>query len=262
MSEQTKPVLVERQGFVVTVVLNCPDKLNALNLGAWTRLGEVFATLNVDAEVRCVVLRGAGGKAFAAGADISEFESKRSNAEQAKRYGESVDDTMKTIAESPHPTIALIEGACVGGGLEIASVCDLRICGASSRFGVPINKLGLTMAYNELRSLLALVGPAAAKEILLEGKLFGAERALELGLVNRVVPDGDIEAETYAAARHIAGRAPLVNRWHKKFIRRLADPTPLTPEELDEGYAAFDTQDFQRGYRAFLDKEDPEFEGD
>ena len=262
MSQESDPVLVERDGFVATVVLNRPARLNALNLTAWMSLGEVFTELNADTELRCVVLRGAGGKAFAAGADIAEFESERSNLEEAKDYGKTVDATMKAIADSPHPTIALIEGACIGGGLEIASVCDLRICGAASRFGVPINKLGLTMAYNELRSLLSLVGPAAAKEILLEDSVFGAERALALGLVNRVVDDDDVASETYATARRIAAGAPLVNRWHKKFIRRLADPAPLTPEELDEGFAAFDTQDFQRGYRAFLDKTDPEFEGD
>ncbi len=256
------PILVGHDRRVATVVLNRPEKLNALNLAAWVRLGEAFVELNGDTEVRCVILRGAGGKAFAAGADITEFENERSNVEEAKRYGESVDVAMKAIAESPHPTIALIEGACIGGGLEIAGVCDMRICGASSRFGVPINKLGLTMAYSELRSLLSLVGEATAKEILLEGSVFGAERALAMGLVNRVVPDHDVASVTYDTARRIAARAPLVNRWHKKFIRRLADPAPLTPAEIDEGYAAFDTQDFQRGYRAFLDKTDPEFEGD
>ena len=254
-------VLCERDGTIATVTLNRPDKLNALNLGSWKRLGEVFAELSADETLRCIVIRGAGGKAFAAGADISEFDNERRNVEQARRYGEVVDAAMEAIATSPHPTIALIEGVCVGGGLEIASCCDLRICGASSRFGVPVNRLGLTMAYREMRQLLALVGPAVAKEILFEGSVFGAERALAMGLVNRVAADDQVDDEAFATAGRIASGAPLVNRLHKKFIRRLADPSPLTPDELDEGYAAFGTEDFQEGYTAFLEKRKPEFEG-
>ena len=255
------PVLLQREGAIATVTLNRPDKLNALNLDSWRRLGKVFDELNGDESVRSIVIRGAGGKAFAAGADISEFDNERAGGEQARRYGEEVDATMKAIATGPHPTIALIEGVCVGGGLEIASCCDLRICGESSRFGIPVNRLGLTMAYRELRQLLGLVGPAVAKEILFEGEVFGARRAAEMGLVTRVVADGAVEEEAYATAGRIAERAPLVNRWHKQFIRRLADPAPLTKAELEEGYAAFDTEDFQEGYRAFLEKRKPEFEG-
>jgi enoyl-CoA hydratase/carnithine racemase len=169
---------------------------------------------------------------------------------------------MDAIAAGVHPTIALIEGVCVGGGLEVACACDLRICGASSRFGIPINRLGLTMAHDELRALLSVVSAPVAKEILFSGELFDARRALQMNLVNRVVDDGRLEEEAYGLAAQVAAGAPRVNRWHKKFIARLADPTPLTAAELAEGYAAFDSEDFQRGYRAFLDKAAPEFEGD
>lgn len=256
------PVLVARDGDVATVTLNRPEKRNALNLAAWRRLGEVFRELDGDKALRCVVVRGAGGRAFGAGADISEFESERRDVEQAVRYGAVVDGAMTAVAACRHPVVALIEGACVGGGLELACACDLRICGASSRFGIPINRLGLTMAYAELRALLGVVGPPAAKDILFSGEIFAAERAAAMGLINRVVADDRVEEETYALARRIAAGAPLVNRWHKQFIRRLADPAPLTDEELSEGYAAFGTDDFRRGYRAFLDKKEPEFEGD
>ena len=159
------------------------------------------------------------------------------------------------------PTVALIEGACVGGGLEIAAMCDMRICGESSRFGVPINKLGLTMGYGELAGLLALVGRGTALEILLEGRVFPAQEAYRKGLVNRVVPDSDVESEAYALARRIAAGAPLVARWHKQYIERLGVRAEISPAEWDEGFACFDTEDYRIGVKAFLDKTTPEFKG-
>jgi enoyl-CoA hydratase/carnithine racemase len=157
--------------------------------------------------------------------------------------------------------LAVIDGACVGGGLEIASVCDMRICGTSSRFGVPVNKLGLVMSYGELGGLVDLVGSATALEIVLEGRVFDAKEALAKRLVNRVVDDAEVLAEGDATARRIANGAPLVARWHKKFVRRLAQPAPLTPEEADEAYACFDTEDYRIGFQAFLAKTRPVFTG-
>ena len=257
----TDTILVQRDGAIATVVLNRPDKLNALTKPMWRRLGEAMTGLSGDEDLRCVVLRGAGGKSFAPGNDISEFATERADSAQAKAYGEILHDTLSAIRDCRHPTVALIEGICVGGGLEIAALCDLRICGESSRFGVPIKRLGLVMAYAEIEGLLGLVGRAATLEILLEGRVFGAQEAKDMGLVNRVVPDDRVEAEAMETARRIAEGAPLVARWHKKFLRRLADPRPLTQAELDEGFACFDTEDFRIGYRSFLDKTEPEFKG-
>ncbi len=257
----SQSVLVERAGDIATVILNAPEKLNALSRETWERLAEVIAGLGGEDDLRCIVVRGAGDRAFAAGADISEFETERSDPESCKVYSRMVAKTMNTVAECRHPTIALIKGACVGGGLEIASCCDLRICGESSRFGIPVNRLGLVMAHAELRMLLALVGRAQALEILLEGRVFGAAEAKEKGLVNRVVPDADVEDEVYATAGRIAAGAPLVARWHKRFAKRLLDPRPLTEEEVDEGIACFETEDYRIGTRAFLDKKTPVFEG-
>ncbi len=254
-------ILIERDGPIATVVLNRPDKLNALTKPMWRRLGEVLEALSADETLRCVVLRGAGGKAFSPGNDISEFETTRSNPSQAKAYGEVLHFTLGALKTCRHPTIALIEGICVGGGLEIAALCDLRICGESSRFGVPINRLGLVMAYPELEGLLALVGRTATLEILLEGRVFDAAEAKDKGLVTRVVADEKVEAEAYETARRIADGAPLVARWHKSFIRRLGETAPLSEAELDEGYACYDSRDFQIGTRAFLDKRKPDFEG-
>ena len=254
-------VSLRRDGAIATVVLDKPDRLNALDKSMWTRLGELMRELSADDGLRCIVLRGAGDKAFAAGADIAEFETERRDRTQAREYGELIHATMQSVGSCRHPTVALIRGACVGGGLEIAAMCDLRIAGAGSRFGVPVNRLGLTMGYGELEGLLALVGRAAALEILLEGRVFGASDALRLGLVNRVVPDDDVEAEAYATAQRIADGAPLVARWHKQYIARLTPRVDLTPAEWDEGYACFDTEDVREGVAAFLAKRKPRFTG-
>jgi enoyl-CoA hydratase len=254
-------ILIERAGPIATVVLNRPEKLNALTKPMWQRLGDVIAELSADDALRCLVLRGAGDKAFAPGNDISEFENERANVEQARAYGAIMRRTLAAFEHCRHPMVALIKGICVGGGLEIAANCDLRICGESSRFGVPINKLGLVMAHAELRGLVNLVGRATALEILLEGRIFGAQEAKEKGLMTRIVPDDKVEEEAYATAQRIADGAPLVARWHKKFADRLTDPTPLSEAEVDEGFACFGTEDFQIGYRAFLKKVKPDFKG-
>ena len=255
------PVLVSRDGVVATVALNNPERLNALNQPMWQRLGEVMRELSADDALRCVVVRGAGEKAFAAGADIAEFARERADAKQAKPYGNLIHETMQAVARCRHPTVAMIRGACVGGGLEIAAMCDLRVAGESSRFGIPVNKLGLTMAYGELMGLLALVGRAVALEILLEGRVFDAAEAYRKGLVNRVVPDGTVEEEAYATARRIAEGAPLVNRWHKQFVERLTVRAQLSGQEWDEGFACFDTSDYKEGVAAFLAKRKPDFKG-
>jgi enoyl-CoA hydratase/carnithine racemase len=254
-----EPVIVSRDGEIATVTLNNPQRLNALNKPMWARLGEVMRELSADDTLRCVVLRGAGDKAFAAGADIAEFSNERADSAQAKGYGDLIHATMQSVAACKHPTVAMIKGACVGGGLEIAACCDLRICGTSSRFGVPINKLGLTMGYGELAGLLALVGRAVALEILLEGRVFDAAEALQKRLVNRVVADDDVEKESYATAQRIAAGAPLVARWHKQFIERLTVRAVVAPNEWDEGFACFDTADFREGVAAFLAKRVPKF---
>ncbi len=254
-------ILLARNGDVATVTLSNPGKLNALGLGSWTRLGEVMRELDADQRLRCIVIRGAGDKAFAAGADISEFETTRRNAKLAKKYGAALEATMGAIARCRHPIVAMIHGVCVGGGLEVITQCDLRICGASSRFGVPIKNLGLVVGYGEMKGLIDLVGRAVALEILLEGRVFGAGEAKDKGLVNRVVPDDKVGEESLAAARRIADGAPLVARWHKKFAQRLANPRPVAKSERDEAYACYDTEDFKIGVKAFLAKQKPQFKG-
>ena len=254
-------LLTQRKQDIATVILNRPDKLNALSRDLWGRVEQVMRDLSSDESLRCIVVRGAGKKAFSPGADISEFAAHRSNRQQARAYGDLIQKAMQAIRDCQHPVIAMIQGVCVGGGLELASMCDLRICGESSRFGVPINRIAITMAYPEIRALIDLVGRATALEILLEGRVFGAREAQAKGLVTRVVSDSEVEKETYAAARRIADGAPLANRLHKKFAYRLLDPAPLTPEELDQGFEIVGTEDHREGYRAFLEKTKPRFKG-
>jgi len=232
---------VLRDGVIATVVLNRPDKLNALTKGMWQALGSVIEALSSDDDLRCIILRGAGEKAFSPGNDIAEFASERANKTQAIAYGRVMHATLDALGVCRHPLVAQIHGVCVGGGLEIAALCDLRICGESSRFGAPIKSLGLTMAYAEMAPLIRLVGAAAALEILLEGRIFDAAEAKEKRLVTRIVSDDKVAAEARASAERIAEGAPLVARWHKKFARRLADPRPLTAAESDEGFDCFDT---------------------
>lgn len=254
-------VLLARDGAIATVTLSSPGRMNALDKAMWARLGEIMKELDADEGLRCVVLRGDGDKAFAAGADIAEFHRERANSAQARKYSREGINWMAAIAGCRHPTVALIQGACIGGGLLIASQCDIRICNESARFGVPVKNLGLTESYDELAGMLRAAGPNVALEMLLEGRIWGAREAYEKGLVNRVVPDAGVIEEGYATARRIAEGAPLVARWHKKFIRRLQDPRPLTEAERDEGYACFDTEDFKAGVAAFLAKKKPEFTG-
>ncbi|OZI60614.1 enoyl-CoA hydratase/isomerase family protein [Bordetella genomosp. 11] len=255
------PILIQRDGGIVTVTLNRPAKLNALTVDAWRLLGDTFQALSADDEVRCVILRGAGEKAFSPGNDISEFETSRSNKQQAREYGAIMRRTIESIGACRHPVVAQIHGICVGGGMEIASLANVRICGASSRFGVPIKNLGLVMSYSELTPLVRLVGADAALAMLLEGTIFDAQEALRLGVVTRVVADDQVAAEAWATAQRIAAGAPLVARWHKQFVRRILQGGELTDAERDEAFDCFDTEDFRTGYRAFLAKQPPRFNG-
>lgn len=254
-------VLFERDGVIATVTLSNPERLNALSASMWDFLGKIFTSLNSDENLRCIVIRGAGEKAFAAGADIASFAQERANSKQAKEYAARISGGMRALAECRHPVVAAIRGACVGGGLLVASQADVRICGEGSRFGVPVKNLGLVEAYDELQGMMRVVGRAATLEILLEGRIWNAREAYEKGLVNRVVADESVLEESYATARRVAEGAPLAARWHKKFVLRLADPRPLSQAELDESYACFDTEDFREGVAAFLAKRKPAFKG-
>jgi len=250
---------LSRDGEIATLTLNNPGKLNAIDLGMWLQLTENMAGLAVDRDIRCIVLRGAGNDAFAAGGDLEEFLTARATLEQALHYHRQVAAALNAITDCPQPTVALIQGACIGGGLEIAGACDLRICNESARFGAPINRLGFSMYPGEMDGLLKLVGAAVLKEILLEGRILNAGEAYEKGLVTRVVPDSQVVDEAYATARRICAGAPLVAGWHKQWIRRLQSSRPVNDEERAASFAFLDTEDYREGLAAFFEKRKPAF---
>ena len=256
-------IVLVRDGHVATVMLDNPPKLNALTVAMWQELACIMRELSADDALRCIVLRGAGDKAFAAGADIAEFATVRHTREQGVVYHrEHVFGALQAVAECRHPVVAMIHGPCVGGGLELTCQCDLRISGESGRFGVPINRLGFSIAYDELAAVLPVVGRTAALEILLEGRVWDAREAYAKGLLTRVAPDEKLAEETHAAVERICAGAPLVARWHKQFIRRLTPPAaPLTAQEINDSFAYFNSADFRIGYKAFMRKQKPKFTG-
>ena len=256
-------VVVGREdGAIATVTLNRPAKMNVLDREGWERVGSVFQELADDGSVRCVVVRGAGRRAFSAGSDIGSFEAQRDTPEQVKRYAGAVRQGLEGVWGCPHPVVAAVEGVCAGGGLAVAAACDVTVCGESSRFGVPVNRLGLTMSYDEMAPALAAMGAGPLLEVLLTGDFLDARRAREVGLAHRIVADGTAPAEALRLARRIADGAPLVNRWHKKFVRRAADARPLSEGEREEAYEAFGTRDYREGRAAFLAKRTPRFTGE
>ena len=255
-------ILLSREGGIATVTLNRPERRNACNLAMWRELHRVMDEVAADDGLRCVVVRGAGGQAFGAGADMSEFETERFTAEQARNYNAVMAPAIYALRDCPHPTVALVQGACMGGGLEMAIFCDLRIAGEGATFGIPINRIGHGLPLPELSELVALVGRPAALELLLEGRIWSAEQARERGLVTRVVADEAVEAEAYAAAGRIAKGAPIAARLHKRMARRVTRPEPLTDAELDQPFRTCDTADYKAGVRAFLNKQKPDFRGE
>jgi enoyl-CoA hydratase len=257
-------ILTERQGQIATVILNRPENRNAINAQMWQELMQLAATLDADDTIRVIVFRGAGDNAFSAGADIREFETVRNNSTNARKYAESFDGAQDAVAAIGKPTISLIRGFCVGGGLELASATDIRICSEDSRFGVPIAQLGILVGYHEMRRLVNLVGPGVAMDILLSARLIGAADALRVGLVSQVVPGAEVEKAVYELAQRMCGLAPLSARWHKQILQTvLTNPSlnGLTAEQEALPFGCFDTQDFNEGRRAFVAKRAPQFQG-
>ncbi|KNE26108.1 MULTISPECIES: enoyl-CoA hydratase/isomerase family protein [Achromobacter] len=258
----TGRVRLEREGALAWVTLSHPGRLNAITVGMWGELRDVFTRVSADDALRCVIVRGEGGN-FAAGADIREFPAQRADMAGVQRYHRDIlAPALQAVANCPHPVVAQIEGVCVGGGLEIASQCDLRIAGASARFGVPINRLGFPMAPDEMRGLLALVGRAATLAILLEGRVFGADEAHGLGLLTRIVPDDQVADAARRSAERICQGAPLAARINKRLSARLAQGGALTEDEYQDYFSYAESRDHQEGVRAFLAGVDPSFSGD
>lgn len=255
-------VLLQRDGQLAWVTLSHPGRLNAITVRMWRELRDVFTRIAADNALRCVIVRGEGGN-FAAGADIREFPAERADAAGVQRYHrEILAPALMAVAQCPQPVVAQIEGVCVGGGLEIACQCDLRIAGESARFGVPINRLGFPMAPDEMLGLLALAGRAATLAILLEGRVFDAAEARDLGLLTRIVADAEVAAQARRSAERICQGAPLAARINKRLSARLAQGGALTEAEYQDYFSYADSRDHKEGVRAFLAGVDPHFSGD
>ncbi|MEX2449373.1 MAG: enoyl-CoA hydratase [Rhodospirillales bacterium] len=259
----TDKILAEKEGAVGRIVFNNPERHNAVSLEMWEGVTEALDTFEKDDEVRVIVVTGAGGKSFVSGADISKFEDERSSQEAIKHYDEVGRRAYFGLYNCPKPTIAMIRGYCIGGGVAVAICCDLRICTKESSFGIPAAKLGLGYAFDKVRQLSDLVGPAFAKEIFFTGKRFTAEQAAEMGLVNRVVSDNELEGFVQDYAETIAGNAPLTVASIKKIANEIVkDPDARDIAACDAMVkACFDSQDYIEGRRAFMEKRKPDFTG-
>jgi len=250
----------EKCDAIATVTLVNPGKLNALDVAMWQALAATFVRISQDESLRCVIVCGDDHN-FAAGADIEEFPTVRATTAQGIRYHtETIAQALNAIADCRHPTIAAIEGVCVGGGLEIACACDLRIAARTARFGIPVNRLGFPLAPGELQYLLQLVGKATVLEILLEGRVFDAAEAKDKRLLHRVVDD--VATEVRATALRIAEGAPLAARMNKHLVRRLSpDVEALTEQEMQQAFAFLASDDYREGVQSFLVRRKPVFTG-
>ena len=261
MSEQ---ILVDRMDSIATIVFNRPDQRNAISYEMWRVLGDILEELDDDISVRCVVFRGAGGQAFSAGADIKDFDEHRYDSASAARYASAFESALERVENMHCPTVSAIQGFCVGGGLELAAATDIRIATSGSRFGVPINRLGLTAGWDELRRMISVAGVPTVKYLLLTGQIIDIDDAMRFGLVTAVVEDDDFDEAVDELTDQIASGAPLSARDHKIMIRRLLvdpDTTKLSEKEYNLQFRVFDSADFHEGVEAFKIKRRAEFKG-
>ena len=232
-----------------------------MSLDMWRGAATALETFEGDSSVRVIVLTGAGGKAFVSGADISKFEDERATLEAAAEYNAAVDRFSTTLLSGTKPTIAMIRGFCLGGGVGIAVCCDLRIANDTARFAVPAAKLGLGYGYENVRRIVDLVGPPFATEMLLTARQFDAAEAARAGLVNRVVPDAEIDRTVRELAETIAGNAPLTIQAVKRIMRELRSQHPDVAACDALVKKCFESADYREGRSAFMEKRKPEFRG-
>jgi enoyl-CoA hydratase/carnithine racemase len=256
-------ILAEVAGGVGTITFNQPEKRNAMSIAMWDGLTAALDAFAADDEVRVVVLKGAGDKAFVSGADISQFEKNRSDADAQKDYDRLTSGGRARLAAVGKPVIAQIRGFCLGGGLGIAMTTDIRIASEDAQLGIPAAKLGLAYGFDMVRNLVALVGPIHARMILFTGERVGAREAERIGLVNKVVPNEALEGEVAKLAATLAGNAPLTIRAAKIGVAAaLKDPADRDMAAVQDAITAcFDSEDYREGRRAFMEKRKPAFKG-
>jgi enoyl-CoA hydratase/carnithine racemase len=257
----TDRLLGKKDGAIGWVVFNNPDRRNAVSLDMWEAMPRVLGDFVADPQIRAIVLTGAGDKAFVSGADISQFEKTRNSAEQVQHYEEIAERANQALKTCHKPVIAMIRGYCLGGGLGIAALCDLRIAAADARFSIPAAKMGLGYRASSMKSLVDLVGKAYALEIMLTARQFSAAEAKDMGLVNKVVPVADLERATREYCDLMAANAPLTMRTAKRVIAEVLKTK--YDDATCEAWVkeCFDSEDYKEGRRAFMEKRKPVFKG-
>src|SRR5580692_6850260 len=260
---QTDKMLSRKEGGVGYVTFNNPERLNAVSLEMWDATKRILDDFAADSDVRVVVLTGAGGKAFVSGADISKFEKERSDLEASRAYSKRADAAYSSIYEFPKPTIAMIRGYCIGGGLGLATCCDIRIATDNSRFAVPAAKLGIGYGYVGLKRLTDIVGPGFAKEIFYTARQFDAQEALAMGLINRAVPSAELETYVKSMTDLICANAPLTIKAVKYNVNEIVkdEGKRNVPGTVEMVEACFTSKDFIEGRTAFMEKRKPVFTG-
>ncbi|MDP6497262.1 MAG: enoyl-CoA hydratase-related protein [Dehalococcoidia bacterium] len=258
-------IILDPTAPVATVTFNRPSQRNAISFTMWQQFSGMMKKLDADRDVRAVVITGAGGDAFSAGADIQDFDEHRSDSAKGRGYNDAVNGALKTLSDMATPTISMIRGFAVGGGCELAIATDLRIASDDSRMGIPVGKLGISIGHREMRGLVNLVGKGNALYILLSARLLDAQESLRIGLVNQVVKPEDLQEYTYKLAADIAGLAPLSHAANKLTMHQVQNKPSLenlTKREADLPLTQFDTKDYLEGYQAFLEKRRPNFIGE
>jgi enoyl-CoA hydratase/carnithine racemase len=260
---QEQKIYGRREGAVGHVVFNNPAKLNAVSLDMWDGFVKLMKEYEADSAIRCVVVSGAGGKAFVSGADISKFESERANAEAQVRYDAISKEGYESLYNFPKPTIAKVTGYCIGGGMNLASCCDMRFCNEGARFAIPAAKLGLGYGFLRLERLSHIVGLPRTMEILFSAKQYSAKQAYDMGFVNEIAADAELDALVAKMTDAIAQNAPLTIALAKAAAREIAKPeSQQNHAKLDAmAKACFDSADYKEGRRAFMEKRKPAFTG-
>jgi enoyl-CoA hydratase/carnithine racemase len=259
----TDKIIGRVSGGIAEIVFNNPEKLNATSLEMWIKVGELAQQYAIDPDVRVLILSGTGGKAFVSGADISKFEQTRSTPESVAKYGNTSIKAYETLYNFPKPTIAKIQGYCIGGGANLAVCCDVRVATDTAKFGIPAGRLGLGYGYPGVNRLAEIVGISRAMEMFYTARQYSAKEALDMGLINYAVPEADLEATVNTMTGQISENAPLTIATIKAVAREIGRPSAERDHaKLDRMVqACFDSEDYIEGRRAFMEKRKPQFKG-